>query len=240
QTTPIPNNERNVSNQETLQALLALLNNTNQTTPQNNQASYLGIQEEDESLFLLADRIARQKPISGTLILLKKKNQENSVGLGGTDEILIPDINTEMREGDEEHQDNQDNSNWIESNGKDNPNQKDQPEQNKKNTSDEKDNLKIEEKIRKIKNNKRLDVSMWPISCLNTKQGKEYEPVADLFDYYYEDDIQVRIDYQVGDLEKDQKDQLSQLLDKNKDISAQSLSELGRANKVRHQIPTRE
>ncbi|CAG8666150.1 501_t:CDS:1, partial [Scutellospora calospora] len=66
---------------------------------QNNQSSYLGFNEGDEALFLLAERNRRQKPITETGILRKNNsvtNQDNSTSLIETEAVLIPDIDVEM------------------------------------------------------------------------------------------------------------------------------------------------
>ncbi|CAG8435983.1 11121_t:CDS:2, partial [Scutellospora calospora] len=59
---------------------------------------------EDKTLFLLAERHTRQKPISGTSILRKKdgeSNQEDLIDME-TEEVVDPDV--EMEE-DQNHQD---------------------------------------------------------------------------------------------------------------------------------------
>src|SRR5437868_5782176 len=87
--------------QETFQALLALINNSATTNNQEDQASYIGIYEGDESLFFPADRQSRSKPISSTSILKKKnkaQDQDDSAGLGETEGVLIPDIDIVMEE----------------------------------------------------------------------------------------------------------------------------------------------
>ncbi|CAG8664248.1 5149_t:CDS:1, partial [Scutellospora calospora] len=101
QTNPATNNINGSGSQETLQALLAMLNNSAPTNNQEDQASYVGIYEGDKSLFLPADRQSRQKPISGTSILRKKngvQNQDDTTGLGETEGLLILDIDVVMED----------------------------------------------------------------------------------------------------------------------------------------------
>ncbi|CAG8783822.1 15211_t:CDS:2, partial [Gigaspora margarita] len=77
-----------------LQALYALLNNSNVMNFQGNP-SYLGIPEDDKDLFLQADCHIRKKPITGTEILQKKKNGkvlDTSSGLVETEEVVNPDL----------------------------------------------------------------------------------------------------------------------------------------------------
>ncbi|CAG8843516.1 9254_t:CDS:1, partial [Gigaspora margarita] len=107
QTPSVVNNSGGATSQDTLQALLNLLNNSNSTNSQSDQSSYLGIPEDDETLFLPAERHVRQKPITSTAILRKDKNgqvQDNSPGLVETEEVVNPDV--EMTEGQEEPEPN--------------------------------------------------------------------------------------------------------------------------------------
>ncbi|CAG8702529.1 8747_t:CDS:2, partial [Cetraspora pellucida] len=97
---PPVNNTNNTNAQETLQALFALLNNPTPNGPQNNQPTYLGIHEEDEPLFLPAERHERKRPITNTVLLPKKKNvegREDTVGLGKTEEIPPQDADMDNR-----------------------------------------------------------------------------------------------------------------------------------------------
>ncbi|CAG8742926.1 6069_t:CDS:1, partial [Gigaspora rosea] len=57
----------------------------------------------------------------------------------------------------------------------------------------------------------------------------EYQPVSDLFDYYYEhDESLTEKKYQIGDLDEVQKNRLQIILNEYKDIYARSLNDLGR------------
>ncbi|CAG8518875.1 719_t:CDS:2, partial [Scutellospora calospora] len=72
QTIPNVNNNNNLVMQETLQALLALINNSTTENNQEDQASYIGIYEV--------------------------QNQDDTAGLGETEELLIPDIDVVMED----------------------------------------------------------------------------------------------------------------------------------------------
>ncbi|CAG8776999.1 19810_t:CDS:1, partial [Gigaspora margarita] len=91
-----------INSQDTLQTLLALLNNKSDG-PQN-QPSYLGIPESNETLFLPAGWHERRKPIANIPILKKKNRQvlDSSSGLVETKEVEDPD--EEMAEGQTEQE----------------------------------------------------------------------------------------------------------------------------------------
>ncbi|CAG8821824.1 11727_t:CDS:2, partial [Gigaspora margarita] len=74
------NNNCGATSQDTLQALLNLLNNSNSTNSQ----------KDDKTLFLLAKWHVYQKPITSTAILQKDKSgqvQNNFSGLVETEEV---------------------------------------------------------------------------------------------------------------------------------------------------------
>ncbi|CAG8454093.1 7111_t:CDS:2, partial [Scutellospora calospora] len=50
------------------------------------------------------------------------------------------------------------------------------------------------------------ECNSWPITCLITQLELKHEPILDLFDYYYENKIQIGIEYHMGDLEQEQRE----------------------------------
>ncbi|CAG8742928.1 6070_t:CDS:2 [Gigaspora rosea] len=102
QTTLTVSSNSNISVPDPLQTLYTLLNNSNVMNSQGNP-SYLGIPEDAENLFLLADHHICKTPIAGTEILRKKKTVkvlDTSSGLVETKEIVNLDV--DMAEGQEE------------------------------------------------------------------------------------------------------------------------------------------
>ncbi|CAG8705987.1 6483_t:CDS:1, partial [Scutellospora calospora] len=69
-------------------------------------------------------------------------------------------------------------------------------------------------------------------SSLISKEEKIKELISDLFNYYYKKEAQIRIKYNVSELEKDQRSKLSRLLDSNTNLCAQDLNELRRTSIV--------
>ncbi|CAG8855087.1 34053_t:CDS:1, partial [Gigaspora margarita] len=82
---------------ETLQTLLALLNNNSDSS--QNQPSYLGIPDGNKTLFLPADRHERRKPIVNTPIMRKKNGQALDTSSGLVETEVVGDPDDEMTEG---------------------------------------------------------------------------------------------------------------------------------------------
>ncbi|CAG8666220.1 16909_t:CDS:1, partial [Racocetra persica] len=75
------NNPNGTTPQKTLQALLALINNSGISNNSENQTSYLSIPEEDGPLFLPTKRSIRPRSIVNTLILQKRQAKTKIVNL---------------------------------------------------------------------------------------------------------------------------------------------------------------
>ncbi|CAG8657618.1 11284_t:CDS:2, partial [Scutellospora calospora] len=82
--------------------------------------------------------------------------------------------------------------------------------------------------------------NLWPVTCLVSLEKEKQKYIHDLFDYYYENEVRLGINYEIGELKEDQKRHLQQLLDQNVELCAQSIYELGRTNITRHTIPTQK
>ncbi|CAG8507978.1 33773_t:CDS:2 [Gigaspora margarita] len=193
------------------QALYALLNNSNAINSQGN-SSYLGIPEDDENLFLLADYHVYKKPIAGTEILRKKKNEkvvDTSSDLVETEEIVNPNVDIVKEQ-----------------------------EEPKEDRYEEKDSKKIKEKWNYdslktiiVGTEKKVNQGLWSVDRLNFRVSN-YQPIANLFDYYYDYENWTIKKYKIEDLKEIQRRQLYSLLDENRNLCAKSLKELGRSNLV--------
>ncbi|KAF0547875.1 hypothetical protein F8M41_000350 [Gigaspora margarita] len=323
QSNPPISNTNGVTSQDTLQALLALINTVAPASSQSNQSSYLGIPEDDENLFLPADQHVRQKPIVSTTILRKSKNGQDpdpSSGLVETERVTDPDV--EMVEGTEKPEQNSKERSDSELNNKDEkkalpkratiPKRKiieeelpqisslvtpysiiadirdkaanityvlesrDNEKRNDDDSDEEYEEEKLEEQIfayseveveikdvleegeniegnnRRIKERKDYDIDeitednynkiikgkhfieegkqnqgLWPVDHLSFSL-EEHTSISDLFDYYYENEVQTVEEYKIGNLEKTQRSRLGLLLDEYDNLCARSINELGR------------
>ncbi|KAF0548073.1 hypothetical protein F8M41_000133 [Gigaspora margarita] len=79
--------------------------------------------------------------------------------------------------------------------------------------------------VKDIRSNKKKnqDYKLWSLNYLNLEEDT---PISDLFDYYYENEIQTHEEYKIGSLDNVQQSKLKLLLNEYKDIYAQSLNEL--------------
>ncbi|CAG8635962.1 9157_t:CDS:1, partial [Scutellospora calospora] len=82
--------------------------------------------------------------------------------------------------------------------------------------------------------------NLWPVTCLVSQEEEEFQPIPDIFDYYYENEVRLGVEYEIGELEENQKRQLGHLIDRNVNLGAQSIHELGRTNIIQHTIPTQK
>ncbi|CAG8728787.1 7550_t:CDS:1, partial [Dentiscutata heterogama] len=60
---------------------------------------------------------------------------------------------------------------------------------------------------------------LWPVTYLNSQIVK-HKSIPDLFDYYYENEVPIDIEYKIGCLDIDQQNQLQLLMDRYEDICA--------------------
>ncbi|CAG8478466.1 1298_t:CDS:2 [Gigaspora margarita] len=200
-----PSTVNGVNPQDTLQTLLALLNNKSDSS--QNQPSYLGIPENDETLFLLTDWHEHRKPIANTLILRKKNRLvlDSFSGLVETKKVEDPD--KEMAKGQTEQEKDPEVQNKLESSRK----------------NDSKVKAEIGELLEGRKNGKRLENRISyingkllrdndkvikkgqykPVTYLSSRLEK-YQSISDLFDYYYEHEVQIGIEYKTGTLDETQ------------------------------------
>ncbi|CAG8464000.1 36801_t:CDS:2 [Racocetra persica] len=79
-----------------------------------------------------------------------------------------------------------------------------------------------------------------PVTGLIVAQEEEYQPISDLFDYYYENRSCSNIKYNIREVEDDQRKQLFKLLKNHSDSCAQDISELGQTDIIQHHIPTQD
>ncbi|CAG8795970.1 12109_t:CDS:2, partial [Gigaspora margarita] len=76
-------------------------------------------------------------------------------------------------------------------------------------------------------NERKQGQEVWSMDYLSFS-SEEYTPISDLFDYYYENEVQANEEYRIGSLDKTQQCKLELLLNEYKDICARSLSKLGK------------
>ncbi|CAG8666238.1 16910_t:CDS:2, partial [Racocetra persica] len=65
-----------------------------------------------------------------------------------------------------------------------------------------------------------------PVKGLIAAQEEEYQPISNLFDYYYENRNCSNIKYNIGEVKDNQKEQLFELLKNNLNSCVQDISEL--------------
>ncbi|CAG8476735.1 29487_t:CDS:2 [Gigaspora margarita] len=199
--------------------LVTLANNgpSVQTAPTQNPLTVNGIPESDETLFLPADWHEHRKPIANTPILRKKNEQvlDSSSGLVETKEVEDPD--EEMAEGQTEQEKDPEIQNKLEFSRK-NDLKRLENRISYSNGEPLRDNDK-EIKKEQCKVGKIGSMELWPVTYLSSGL-EEYQPISDLFDYYYEHEVQIGIEYKTGTLDETQQDQIRALLDEYEDLSA--------------------
>ncbi|CAG8569093.1 1043_t:CDS:2, partial [Dentiscutata heterogama] len=239
--------------QETLLALMNLLQQSSQTENTEGQPSYLGIREEDTSIFAPAEvEIRKQNPIE-TRAKKRRVDEENAILIGGekpenkeiTEGLQPTLIQHNLPEGkkEDEYYKNLNPNNlgvgeaWWNLNSDDDYEEERDYDWNREEFSNENEGGRDERSIEELL----TPIDSWPEDYQSTSEippVNPYDEIIDFFDFYFDEKADPVVTYNVEGLQEDQKDKILPILKENSNLFARDISELGRTNKCQHHIIT--